>query len=126
MRLTSMRIAPFLLVLAGCAAVPPAAAPQASPLAGRIAGETRTCISSSEAQSPMVLDRQTIAYRSGRTLWVNRLRAACHNLEPVNTIVVESAGGQLCRGDRIRVIDHPMSIPGPSCALGDFTAYRAR
>src|SRR5215213_3923548 len=108
--------------LAGCAAPSMFHQPRASILAGMTAQETRSCVSIAQGQSLTILDDGLVGYRSGRTTWVNRLPAQCAGMHPLNTLVVEVHGSQICRGDHIRVIQHPLTIPGPNCLLGDFTA----
>jgi hypothetical protein len=93
-------------------------------LAGRTAGEPRDCVSASLGSNLNVRDRQTLVYRQGDTIWVNRLEAACPGLDPMSRLIVEVHGSQYCRGDRIRGAEPGMSIPGPSCPLGAFTPYR--
>ena len=116
------------LLVAGCAAVP--AAEQGPSeldrlLEGRVAAETRTCVSTQGGSNLTPVDGQSIAYRDGATIWVNRLAATCPGLSPGNSLIVEPSGSQYCRGDRIRTIEPGRTIPGPTCILGDFTAYRA-
>lgn len=126
-----MRLLPLLLILGACAA------PEAGPptrdqealsrdLAGRVAGEPQTCISASSSSSLTIVDRRTLTYRDGRTLWVNRLPAECPGLRPLATLIVEVQGTRYCRSDRVRAVETGSSIPGPSCLLGDFVPYRAR
>ena len=116
------------LFLAGCqpAALAPAGPgdPLGRELAGRIAGQPQSCISTFANQGFRVVDQATIAYDLGRTFWVNRLQDACPSLSPHNFVVVERAGTQLCRGDRVRGQEPGSSIPGPSCSLHDWVPYR--
>ena len=45
-------------------------------LAGRVAaGPPQSCISTMQSTNLRVIDRQTLAYELGATLWVNRLAA---------------------------------------------------
>jgi hypothetical protein len=102
---------------------PDEAAAQA--LAGRVAGPIQTCVTTNPAENLHVLDPQTVAYGYGRTVYVNRLAAACPAISQFNTLIVEgSTGGQYCRGDRVRGLEPGASIPGPSCNLGDWVPYR--
>jgi hypothetical protein len=115
----------LIILLSGCSLSPRAVEPHATTELAGPAGEPRSCVSLSAGQGLTILDRGIVGYRSGRTLWVNRL-PACHGLDPLNTLVVEVHGSQLCRGDHIRVIEHALSVPGPTCILGDFIPYRSR
>ncbi len=126
-----MRLLPLLLVVAGCAATGtdrPSRDQEAlsRELSGLVAGEPETCISATSSSGLTIVDRQTLTYRQGRTLWVNRLPAECPGLRPLATLIVEVQGSRYCRYDRVRAIEAGASIPGPTCLLGDFTPYRAR
>jgi hypothetical protein len=93
--------------------------------AGRVAGPAETCITSNPAENLHVIDPQTVAYGYGRTIYINRLQAACPALSQFNTLIVEGGtGGQYCRGDRVRGLEPGAIIPGPSCNLGDWVPYR--
>ena len=120
----------LVFALAGCARsdIGSAGAEEAfaRELAGRVAGETQSCVSSSPQVNLRVIDRRTIAYDRGRTLWVNRLQADCPALDPLNSLIVEGSSGQYCRGDRIRGLEPGAVIPGPICILRDWTPYRRR
>ena len=97
----------------------------AEAMAGRIPGPPRMCISTNQAENLRVLDSQTVAYGFGPTIYINRLPAACPGISQFNTIIVEPGlGGQYCRNDRVRGLTPGLSIPGPSCNLGDWVPYR--
>jgi hypothetical protein len=127
-----MRLAPLLplvLLAAGCAERgegPTARAQEAfaRDLAGRSAGEPRSCVPAGAGRALVVRDASTITLEEGRTLWVNRLDGACPGLDPFVTLEVEQHGSQYCRGDRVRGREPGRSIPGPWCVLRDFTPYR--
>jgi len=112
--------------IAGCSRpVTPADDTVATTLAGRAAGPMETCISTNPSENLRVLDAQTLAYGTGRTVYVNRLAAACPGLSTFNTLIVEGGtGSQYCRGDRVRGLEPGGIIPGPSCNLGDWVPYR--
>ena len=115
------------LILAGCAAVGPSVHPSRDFLAvtaGRVAGETRTCVPPIGRSGLTVVDSRTLSYDGGRVLWINRLPADCPGLRPLTTLIVETFGTDYCRGDRFRANEPGSIIPGPSCVLSDFTAYR--
>ena len=123
MRLPIALIAPIALVAATAG---PAAREDklAKAVGDRVAGKPESCLSPSSSRSTRIVDRRTIIYEVGSTMWVNRLRAECPGLYPTSTIVTEIRGGQLCRGDLIRTLDPGARIPGAACPLGDFTPYR--
>lgn len=121
-----------LMLIAAAATAASCSRPVAPPdssvaptLAGRVPGPPQTCVSTNPAENLHVLDPQTVAYGYGRTIYVNRLVAACPALSQFNTIIAEGGtGGQYCRGDRVRGLEPGAIIPGPSCNLGDWVPYR--
>lgn len=123
-----MRIPLILLALSGCAGIGASAENEgdalARELAGRVAGEARSCLNATQSRSLTVADDQTLLYRAGETLWVNRLASACPGIEPLGTLIVEVQGNQYCRNDLVRGLEAGAIIPGPSCRLGDFVPYR--
>jgi hypothetical protein len=128
-----MRIAMIgLLALAGCAATAEmqasekaeAAKELASALGDRTPGTPRDCISTSDSDSPQIIDDHTVLYKPvGRTLWRNDLASSCPGLRPYTTMIVEVHGSQLCRNDRFRVIEPGTTIPSAYCVFGQFTPY---
>ncbi len=118
-----MRLLPILF-LAACASGSASEADLSRELAGRTAGEAEECVPGSSAGSLVARDSQTLVYRDGDTLWVNRLEAACPGLRPTSTLIVDLHGSQYCRGDRFRTVEPGGSIPGPTCLLGRFTPWR--
>jgi hypothetical protein len=120
-----MLIATATLVASCTGPAAPPGSNFAAETAGRIPGPAQTCITTNVSESLHALDAQTLAYGTGRTMYVNRLPAACPAISQFNTIIVEpSLGGQYCRGDRIRGLEPGAIIPGPTCILGDWTPYR--
>ncbi len=112
--------------IAGCTrpAEPPADT-FARELAGRVAGAPQSCISSFSNQNLRAIDASTIAYGSGRTIYVNRLSGPCPGLADLSTIIVDAQdGSQYCRGNRVRGNEIGSIIPGPWCPLGDWVPYR--
>lgn len=92
-------------------------------LAGHVAQAPKTCINSYQSENLRVIDSSTIAYGSGRTIYVNKLPGSCPAMQELNTLQVMAQGSQYCRGDRIRGIEPGAIIPGPWCVLGDWTPY---
>jgi hypothetical protein len=117
------------LSVASCAQPQPGApgdaAPFARELAGRVPGPPTSCVSTMQGTNLRVIDRQTLAYEQGATMWVNRLGAPCPGLEALNTVIVEpKLGSQYCSGDHIRGLEPGAIIPGPVCFLGQWVPYR--
>lgn len=112
------------VTVASCAPMESPQAGLARELAGYKPGPAQTCISAFSNQNLRVIDRATLAYGHGRTIYVNRLASACPALDPTNTLIVDAQGGQYCRGDRVRGLEPGGIIPGPSCNLQDWIPYR--
>jgi hypothetical protein len=117
------------LTVASCAQPPGAPDDSgnfARELAGRVAaGPPQTCVATQQSTNLRVIDRQTLAYEQGTTLWVNRLAAPCPGIEPLNTVIVEpQLGTQYCDRDHIRGLEPGGIIPGPVCFLGQWVPYR--
>jgi hypothetical protein len=119
-----MRLLPLVLIASACAAGAAREADLSSELAGRSAGPPQDCVGTSTDAGLAVRDSQTLVYRRGDAIWVNRLAAACPGLDPMSTLIVDAHGSQYCRGDPIRAVEAGRSIPGPICLLGPFTPYR--
>ena len=123
----------LVLALAGFAADPDAeqeAARDEARLARELAelapGEPQACVSPMPGQSVYPVSDRTFVFRRGGTIWVNRLEHRCDGLRPPTTVIAEMWGSQVCRGDRVRALEHGRSIPGPICFLGDWVPYRRR
>ena len=117
------------LTVASCAQPPVAPGDTgalARELGGRVAaGPPTSCVNTMQSTNLRVIDRQTLAYEQGATLWVNHLPAPCPGIEPLNTVIVEpKLGTQYCSGDHIRGLEPGAIIPGPVCFLGQWVPYR--
>lgn len=113
------------LMVAACAGpVAPPGDASASLTAGRVAGPPQSCVSSQSTDGLHAIDSATLAYGSGRTIYINRLGGSCPGLRELSTIIVDVHGGQYCRGDHIRALEPGAIIPGPTCNLGDWVPYR--
>ena len=118
-----------LLLLAQCAPADPPGRETAT--AARGVGEPRTCISLDAVSGRRAIDAQTIRFEMlGGEVLHNRLPGRCPGLDRsadgFETLAFEVHGSQLCRGDRVRVLDpaggdaataYRLSIP---CPLGAF------
>lgn len=114
------------LPLAACTAQPaPIGAARTSALAGRVAGPAQTCVPTRPTTNLRVVDDSTLVYGSGRTVYLNHLRAACSGLNPTTTLIFDLHASQYCSGDHFRTIETGASVPGPACLLGDWVPYRA-
>jgi len=120
----------LLIALAGCAGGTNAReereqAGLAQDLATRTAGAPQSCAPiSAQSQNVRAIDRRTLVFEQGSTIWVNRLPADCPGLDNDSILIFETFGGSYCRGDRLRAQERGTRIPGPWCPLGEWTAYR--
>ena len=130
-----MRAIPLLLtaaVLTGCATQPPSPTELAQAqaefqklTAGKVAGQPISCLQSYHRNEMVTIDDQTIAFKNGRTVYVNHLIGSCSGLKGgFNTLVTTSSGPGMCRGDIARVADVRTGMTYGSCAIGDFTPYK--
>jgi hypothetical protein len=92
--------------------------------AGRVAGAPQTCISTDQSSGLRAIDEQTLAYGSGRTVYINRLAGPCPGVQPLGTLIIEAQGTQYCRGDRVRGREMGSIIAGPTCILENWVPYR--
>jgi hypothetical protein len=95
-------------------------------LSGKVAGKPLNCLSSSQTADVIRVSDTMLLYRqSGRLVYQNKLRYTCHGLERGDDIIVtEIFGGNLCKGDLLRLVDRTSGIQGPVCSLGEFVPYR--
>ncbi len=125
--MTDMRWLILTLAFAGCASGTAGERredPLAAELAGRAAGAPESCVPAETGRALTIVDQRTLTYRSGSTVWVNRLDVDCPGMRPLGTLVVEVQGSRYCRGDRVRALEPGRRIPGPVCILRDFIPYR--
>ena len=118
------------LVLTGCATdrVAPrdrGEARLAAMLAGRVAGEPRSCISAFDANRMQVIDQTAIVYDAGKTIWVSR-PSDPKSLNSDDIVVIKRTGSQLCKQDVIRTVDRVNHFTTGVVFLGDFVPYEER
>lgn len=105
------------------------AAPGSEALTQRLSNSTaeapEACVVAEAARNLVATDPATIVYQRGDAIYVNRLAGSCPGLRQSSTIIVlETNGGQYCRGDRFRTRDQGADVLGPTCILGDWIPYR--
>jgi hypothetical protein len=131
------RIPAILLVgaalVASCAPAPvghtPRAAQQlASALAGRTPGQPVNCIPTFRANEMQVIDDETILFRDGSTIYLQKTKGSCPGLASgANTLVTRSRGiNQLCSGDIQRLVNLPSGVGAGACVFGPFVPYTRR
>ena len=113
------------VVLSSCTAAPPPPANNApiAAIAGRVAGPPQRCVLTEQGTGLQPVNRNTVTYRSGRTIWVNQMQGTCGGFGQWDVMVSEPIGSQYCAGDLVRSIDPISKIPGPACRLGEFVPY---
>lgn len=114
-----------IVTLAGCTPAPPPPdnnAPIAE-IAGRVAGPAQRCVLTEQGVGLRVANRNTLTYRSGKAVYINRVQGSCGGYGQWDVIVTEPIGTQHCAGDLVRSFDPVSKIPGPSCRLGEFVPY---
>lgn len=93
-------------------------------LAGRVAGEPVSCLPNARPDANMVaIDDNTIAFRQGSRVFINRPTGGCANLGGPYALVVRKPSTRLCRGDIAEVTDMHNGFTVGSCVLGDFVPY---
>lgn len=128
-----------LLVIAAaagsCTMTPPAPNPAqiaqsqekfAKLTAGKVAGAPLACLPSYRSNDMIVIDDDTIAFRSGPgRVYINHMQGGgCLNIDGGrNALVTRTPGPNLCRGDIAQIVDFGARIPVGSCVFGDFVPY---
>jgi hypothetical protein len=94
-------------------------------LAGLTPGEPVSCISRFPQTNLVVISNNVLLYKvSKKLVYRNDLLGSCNGLTRGDTLITQSQGSQLCRGDLARSADLRVGIPTGACAIGDFTPYR--
>jgi hypothetical protein len=126
----SMSLLAIAAALAGCSTSPPmprsaeADAELQRLIAGRVAGQPISCLSTLRADNMVVIDDNTIAFRNGGRVYVNQMQGGCNQLGTgFYTLVTRMPTTQLCRGEIARVADLTTGSTVGSCVLGDFVPY---
>lgn len=91
-------------------------------LAGRVAGEPRSCISTVARRNSRVIDGTAVVYGRGKTVWVNVPRNA-EDLDDSDAMVIRMYGSQLCRQDIVTTINAASGFYTGNVFLGDFVPY---
>lgn len=124
-----LKILPIAVAALAASAVPAAAqgsergeAELAEILEGRTAGEPVKCLRESQRDSMQVVGGAAFVFRDNQTLWVNR-PAAAQALRRSDVPAFHQYGSQLCRLDRVEMVDRIGGIPGPILILEEFVPY---
>lgn len=97
----------------------------AKALAGRTAGKPQNCIPSYRSTQLEIIDDQTLLYRDGKTIYLQKPLSACNGLKNGSfTLVTKQYGiNQYCRGDINEMVDLRTGMRGGACVFGDFVPY---
>ncbi len=85
-------------------------------------GETTTCLSTTRIRHITPIDdtRWLVTTRGGGT-YMNEVSRGCHGAaSSFNFLQYRVPGGQLCRGEIVRVIDSGSRLEAGACGLGAF------
>lgn len=97
------------ILLGGAASPPKAAAP------GRL------CVLRSSLAGPTVRDDGLVYFRGQpdrRRSYIAAFKGgACARLNPMAIVSLESDGGRICEGDKVRALINASQIPGPACVI---------
>ena len=96
-------------------------------IAGKVPGESRSCLPHYRANNMVVIDDNTVVFEDGRTVYRNDFQGTqCSRLgSGFYTLVTRTSGSGLCRGDIAQVVDMTSGMTVGSCVLGDFVPYTA-
>lgn len=103
------------------------AAKLAQALEGRTAGAPVNCMPNLHGQGRMeVIDDNTLLFRDGSTVYVQRPKGGCPGLADGRyTLVLRQVGAhQVCQGDIHQLVDLRNDVQGGACVFGPFVPYR--
>lgn len=91
-------------------------------LAGRTAGPAQACIPLRPNTRSQIVG-ETLVYRDGATLYVNKPTNGLEWLERDSILVTRPVVGQLCRGEPVQLVDRVSGFQRGFVTLGEFTPY---
>ena len=112
------------LVMGACATAQPAAGEDAPfvPEGYELTGESRTCLSVRNIDDIDTSNEEAwIVTTNSRDTYLTRVSGGCQAASSSFTYISYNAhGGQLCRGEIVRVIDQGADTTVGSCGIGEF------
>ena len=93
------------------------------PREGRTAGKPQRCLTTSQTRAFTIEGPDLLVLREGRRRWVTQPQGGCGRLHPLDILVIEPFGSQLCQGDRFRTVRPSTQIPSGFCRFGPFVPY---
>ncbi|MCB5425211.1 hypothetical protein H0274_08080 [Altererythrobacter sp. CC-YST694] len=92
-------------------------------IAGRTAGEPKSCINTMRQNGMRIIDRTAIVYESGDTVWVARPTDS-RQLRRTDILVIDRVNGsQLCTNDTMYTIDQSSGMYSGAVFLKEFVPY---
>lgn len=94
-------------------------------LAGRTAGEAKSCISIYDQRQLTIVSDDVLIFsanRNAKTVYVNKPYGGCNNADR-NILVYDRTTPTLCAGDIVQLVDRDIGGALNSCAFGEFIPY---
>ena len=96
-------------------------------ISGKVAQPAVSCLPSYNANDMVVIDENTIAFRSGATrVYLSHMNGPCSNLDGAGNYALltkQTGGTGLCHGEIAYVIDTSSRLTVGTCSFGDFIPY---
>lgn len=93
-------------------------------LGGKVAGQTRSCISRRDAERQEIIDDRTIIYRANSQRIIRGdISPSCTGLSHHSTLIRRSISSEICAGEIFEVRDAGSGFNHGSCTYGEFTEY---
>lgn len=94
-------------------------------LNGKLAGATRSCIPTREADQQRIIDERTILFRAnGNKVYRNDIPGGCNGLDERSTLIRRTISPDICSGEIFEVRDAGTGFTYGACSFGEFTEYR--
>jgi hypothetical protein len=81
----------------------------------------KLCVTQSTVASPVVRDDNRLYFRGQpdpRHSYSAVFKGGqCRGLNRFSTVAIETTGAGYCEGDKVRAINLPTTIPGPTCVI---------
>lgn len=95
-------------------------------IVGLTPGKPLSCLPISRQSLPMKGIGSKLVYRDSRKLVYVSEAPGCEGVGRGDVLVTRQFTGRACRGDIAQTVDRVARFPTGSCALGEFTPYRAK
>lgn len=92
-------------------------------LAGRVAGQPVSCISTYDSRDMEVLDKTALVFGHGNTIYVNR-PANAQDIDDDDILVTKTSTSQLCKLDIVTTVDRSGHFQTGFLNLNEFVPYR--